>query len=59
MSFQCVLCGKVTNKITYMVVKENPKEVKGLCPYCETDVKIKDDSLLDANPYRYAPYNNR
>jgi len=54
MSFQCERCGKVTDKITYKIVKEEPKEVKGLCSYCEMGIKIKDDSLLDANPYRYA-----
>ena len=41
MSFQCERCGKVTDKITYMVVKSEPKEVKGLCSYCEMEVKEK------------------
>lgn len=37
MSFQCERCGKVTDKITYKIVKTEPKEVKGLCSYCEME----------------------
>jgi len=41
MSFQCERCGKTTDKISYMIVKEVPKEVKGLCSYCKDDIKKK------------------
>ena len=40
MSFQCERCGKVVDKITYKIVKAEPKEVKGLCSYCEMVIKI-------------------